>query len=69
MHIKEVYIYTNGNVMAFNEDGEQVVKCQGFIFDVANKLAEWCDEKTKFSFGQWKGTMLPCDFSWWFKKT
>lgn len=68
MHVNQVCIFTNGNVMAFDEQGKQVVKCQGFIFDKVKDLVKYCDEKTEFKFGKWGGTIIPCDFSWWFKK-
>jgi len=68
MYIRKVYIFTNGNVMAFDENGKQVPEGQGFIFDVAKSLVKYCDEKTQFYFGQWRETAIPCDFSWWFKK-
>jgi len=68
MHIRKVYIFTNGNVMAFNEIEKQVPERQVFIFYVAKSLVKYCDEKTQFYFGRWRRTAIPCDFSWWFKK-
>lgn len=68
MHIREVNIFTNGMVMAFDENGQQVAKCQGFIFEVVKSLVKYCDEKTHFNFMSWKNWTEECDFSWWFKK-
>ena len=68
MHIKEVHIFTNGNVMAFDEHGKQILKCQGFIFEAVKNLVKYCDEKTKFNFASWRNWNEPCDFSWWFKE-
>lgn len=68
MIIKEVYMYLNGMVMAFNEQGEQVPECQGFLFEVADKLKECCDKNTNFYYSLWKSWKEECDFSWWFEK-
>jgi len=47
MKLKTVYIWTNGNVMAFNEYGNQVPECQGFIFNrrVASNIRRFADKK------------------------
>lgn len=70
MHIKEVYFWSNGSIMAFNDEGEQQIKCQGFILDtkIITNLNKFCDDKTSFHFGDWKKQNINCDFSWWFKK-
>lgn len=65
----EVYMFESGNVMAFDETGEQVMECQGFILDIASKLIENSDSKTKFSYVHWHdGIKVDCDFGWWFEK-
>jgi len=68
MKIKSVYMFANGNVMAFDEEGKQVLKCQGFLFDVVDNLKKYCDKDTKFFYGEWKKSSVECNFSWWFLK-
>jgi len=71
MRLKTVYIWTNGNVIAFNEYGNQVPECQGFIFDkrVASNIRRFADEKTEFYFGRWFGVeKMRCNFSWFWSK-
>lgn len=66
--VKDVFIFTNGNVMVMDENGEQMSEYQGFILDVASKLAEACDKDTNFEISEWKDWRETLDFSWWFEK-
>ena len=69
MEIKEVIIFTNGNVLCYDNEGKQMPMFQGFIFDVAEKLKENCDKDTKFMFMRYAtGEILECKFDWWFKE-
>lgn len=61
--IKECIIATNGMVISFDEKGEQVPECQGFILDIAEKLKDNCDENTKWSFG-----LLKANMNWYWKE-
>ena len=60
-------IFTNGMVMAFDENGNQVAECQGFILNVAEKLKSHCNENTKWEFAEWKKWSMPANFNWWWK--
>jgi len=67
--IKECYIWQNGNVMCFDSTGAQISECQGFIFDVMDKVKKHSTKDTKFSFGEWgRGVEIKCDFSWWYER-
>lgn len=66
--IKDCILATNGMVMSFDENNEQISEYEGFILDIADKLKEGCDENTKWIFGgPGKGT-LDCNMSWYWKK-
>lgn len=43
--IKEIWLYTNRNVMVFDEDGEQVVDIQKILG--LDSLKSWCDKETE----------------------
>ena len=43
--IKEVWLYTNRNIMVFDEDGEQVVDVQKILGWTS--LKSWCDKETE----------------------
>lgn len=67
--IKEIYIWTNGMIMAFNEYGEQEPKCQGFLFErrVSDNIKKMADKNTQFYFGNWADkTKDKVNFSWYF---
>jgi hypothetical protein len=64
--IKEVIIFANGMVAAFDEKGEQFPEAQGFILEVGEKLQTLCDEDTKFFFGISEIGKVECHFNWWF---
>lgn len=68
MKVKTVHFYKNGNVMVFDQSGEQIPELQGFILEVAEKLKEKCDKDTKFNFADWRIGSQECNFSWWFEK-
>ena len=70
MKVVHATIFTNGMVMAFNDKGEQMSDCQGFILDehVRKNLVESCDKDTKFDFGDWTNkTGMSANFGWWWK--
>ena len=68
--IKKVAFFTNGNVMVFNEDGEQIPKLQGFIAEVIEKIFEESNINTEFEFADWNlKEAFPCNFKWWFERT
>ena len=66
--VKDCIVFTNGQVMAFDEKGKQVVECQGFILDVAEKLLKCCNEKTTWHFAKLGKWLTEADFSWRWKK-
>ena len=67
--INEVWIWNNGMVMAFDEKGQQVTECQGFILEVADKLKAACDANTTFQYARKDPPKhIECDFSWWFER-
>ena len=68
MQIVQCTIFTNGMVMAFDDKGEQITECQGFILDVAEKLSAYCDKDTKWEFCKWMGSRMEADFSWWWER-
>ncbi len=64
--IDKVIIFQNGMVAVFDKNGNQIPYYQGFIFEVAEKLAEGSDKDTKFSLGVPGIGEINCNFSWWF---
>ena len=66
--IKNCIIFTNGVVMAFDEDGNQIPEYQGFILDVAEELKSHCNENTKWEFAEWGKWSMPINLSWWWKE-
>ena len=71
MKAKEVTIYKNGNIMAFDEKGEQMTNCQGCFLDVriVKSLNKYCDKDTQFYFGDWIHKMKdPVNVKWWFEQ-
>ena len=69
MKIKEVHIWSNGNVSTFTDDKKHF---KGFILnpEVIDILNKCCDENTKFSFGIVGSfeNMIDMPLGWWFKK-
>ena len=66
--VKKCTILTNGMVMSFDENDEQIPECQGFILDFAEKLKIGCDENTKWSYGKYGDWMEAADLSWFWKQ-
>lgn len=66
--IDAVWICDNGNVLVFDDKGEQVPEYQGFLFDIADRLKEVCDRDTEFKFCRWQEWQKKCNFAWWFIK-
>lgn len=64
--IVKCLITTNGNVMAFDDDGNQIPECQGFILVVASQIKIRSDENTVWLFGNFRDWLEPADFSWWY---
>lgn len=60
--IKDVFITANGLVVVFDENGQQLPKLQGVIFEVMNKIGKHANEFTQFHVAQ------ELDVSWWFKE-
>ena len=66
--VKYVYIFTNGNTIVWNENGETMPEYEGFILDVAPKLIKVCDKDTNFMIANREGWQKSLNFSWWFEK-
>ena len=70
MRIKEVHIWSNGNVKSFTDDKSYLKECNGFIMNenLIKTLNKYCDKNTEFSFGViGEEKMLSMDLRWWFK--
>ena len=68
MKIKEVHIWSNGNVSTFTDDKKHF---KGFILnpEVIEVLNKLCDENTKFSFGViGSEKMIDMNLGWWYEK-
>ncbi len=65
--IKNCIIFTNGMVSCFDENGDQIGDCQGFILDVAEVLKNNCDEDTRWQFGKWGGYVQDANFNWYWE--
>ena len=66
--VKDCIIFTNGIVLSFDENGEQIPDCQGFILDIAEKLKSFCDENTKWKFGEFGKWAYDANLSWYWEK-
>lgn len=66
--IVECIIFSNGNVISFDEKGEQAPECQGFILDIAEKLKECCDENTRWKLGEFGRWTYGANLSWYWEK-
>ena len=67
---KHVTFFTNGNIMVFDKNGEQISKCQGCILDtkIIRNLNKYCNKDTEFYYGDWnEKTKIPLNMKWWFK--
>lgn len=67
MRASEVYIWSNGNVMVFDDHGNQIPKLQGTVFDLAMVKAA-SDRDTEFYFGRWDEGAVKMDVAWIFEK-
>lgn len=69
MKCKQVFIFPNGMVIAFDGNGEQMAGLQGQIFDSFPILRVFCDEDTKFWFAlPEEGRLEALAWSWMFKE-
>ena len=66
--IKKCSLWTNGMVISFDEKGEQIPECGGFILDIADILKDNCDENTKWSFGKWTEWAYEANLNWYWEK-
>lgn len=66
--IKDCIIFSNGMVSSFDEKGEQVSDCQGFILEIAEKLKECCDENTRWKLGEFGRWTHDANLSWYWEK-
>lgn len=64
--VANCYITTEGMVIAFDADDQQIPECQGFILAVASELKIRCDGNTVWGFGRYGGWLKRADFGWWF---
>jgi len=55
--IKAVYVFDNGMVMVFNENGEQVSHLQGRWREMIDKIHAEADDKT-----EWHGVAKPMNW-------
>ncbi len=65
MNVKTVYLFANGNVAVFDQNGQQIPKLQGSIFKVMNKIANEADETTEFWMIQ-RGSIVRMQVAWYF---
>lgn len=66
--VKNCTIWTNGMVSSFDDKGEQIPGCQGFILEVAGKLKICCDKYTKWSFGKYEEWLQEAKLEWYWEK-
>ncbi len=66
--VKDCIIYSNGMVGSFDEKGEQIPECQGFILDIAEKLKSCCNENTRWKLGEFGRWLHDANFSWYWEK-
>jgi hypothetical protein len=66
--VEKCTIWTNGMVISFDEKGEQIPECGGFILDIADKLKACCDENTKWTFGRWTEWAEEANFNWYWEQ-
>lgn len=53
--IKDVYLFTNGMLLSFGDDGQQVNGLQGRLTDeLKQKVAEEFRDGTRITFARWK---------------
>ena len=67
MIISVICIFTNGMVLVFDEQEQQVPKFNGEIFTINwKKLKELCNENTKFRICEWGKQTIKGNISWIF---
>lgn len=53
--IKDVYLFTNGMLMSFGDDGQQLLELQGRLTDeLKQKVAAEFRDGTRITFARWK---------------
>ena len=62
--IKHVYIMRNGMVAVFDENGKQVDKLQGCIFDVIKKIGKNITKETEIYIND----NVKTNMDWWIEK-
>jgi len=62
--IKHVYIMRNGMVAVFDENGKQVAKLQGCIFDVIKKIGKNITKETEIYIND----NVKTNMDWWIEK-
>lgn len=55
--ISKVYLWTNGQVMVFDEEGKQMPGYQGKYANVKDKILTEATEHTKFTLCAWDESM------------
>ncbi len=55
MRIIEVDLWSNGQMIVFDETGMQAVELQGKFIEHLGKVLKLCDDRTEFYIGDWKG--------------
>lgn len=70
--IKEVHIWSNGNVSFFTDGKSQIEGNKGCLLDqkTIEIINKYCDKNTKISFGKVGSLedMVDMDLKWWFTK-
>ena len=62
--IKKVYIMRNGMVAVFNENGKQIAKLQGCIFDIMKKIGKEITKETEIYIND----NVKTNMDWWIEK-
>jgi len=57
--IDRIILWSNGNVMVFDEHGKQMPEYQGRRKEAAEKLADADLSQTSFQIGSWNNGTLP----------
>jgi len=68
MVVSKVYLWSNGNIMVFDEKGKQIPDLQrSDIFDLRS-VKEASTKDTEFYFGKWKENLIKLEVSWLFNR-
>ena len=65
MSLAQVYAFTNGMVMAFDRDGEQVPELQGRIEEAKPGILKHCEPETEFWIAKWRDWRQRVDREIW----